>query len=528
MSTEASVTLPEGPESLLGLRNAIASGDASAAGAVEAVLRRIGALNPRLNAFREVYADAALERAGAVDRGEVTGPLAGVPIASKDVLCYAGGGGSATTACGSRMLAGHRSPFSATALQRLEDAGAIVLGTCNMDEFALGSSTETSAFGPSLNPWDPARVPGGSSGGSAVAMAAGLCAASLGTDTGGSIRQPAALCGVVGLKPTYGRISRHGLIACASSLDQVGPFTRTVADAALLLSVMAGDDPLDATTAPLAVEPELADPDAIGRPIEGLRVGLPKQYLDASANHPAVQDAVERAMGWFRDAGAELVEVDLPHSRFGIPCYYVLMTAEVSSNLARYDGVHFGHRTSNRGGGLDAMTRDSRGEAFGDEVKRRIMLGTYALSSGYHDALYERALRVRRLIANDFHRVFGTGGFDAPAAQGGACDVLLCPTTTGTAFKLGEKTDDPLSMYLNDIYTVNTNLAGIAGISVPTGLAPAEGIGGSGASAPELPVGVQLIGPAFGEARLLRAASMLEAARGGMPRPRLDAAARPG
>ncbi|BAM03773.1 Asp-tRNA(Asn)/Glu-tRNA(Gln) amidotransferase subunit GatA [Phycisphaera mikurensis] len=495
-------------DSVIGLRDAIAAG-ASAREGVAALLGRIGAANPELNAYREVYAEAALARAEAVDRGERSGPLAGVPIASKDVLCYDGG----TTACGSRMLRGHRSPFSATCLARLEAAGAIVVGTCNMDEFALGSSTETSAYGPSLNPWDTARVPGGSSGGSAVALAAGLCSAALGTDTGGSIRQPAALCGVVGLKPTYGRISRHGLVACASSLDQVGPFTRTVADAALLLSVMAGDDPLDATTAPLPVEPELADAEAIHRPIRGLRVGLPRQYLDAEANHPAVQRAVERAMGWFRDAGAELVEVDLPHSRFGIPTYYVLMTAEVSSNLARYDGVHFGHRSPERTSGLDAMTRDSRGEAFGDEVKRRIMLGTYALSSGYHDALYERALRVRRLIANDFHRVFGTGGFEPPAASGGGCDVLLCPTTTGTAFKLGEKTDDPLSMYLNDIYTVNANLAGIAGISVPTGLAPAE------EDAPELPVGVQLIGPAFGELRLLRAAAMLEAARGPMPRP---------
>ena len=503
------------PDTVIRVRDAIAAGNASAADSVAAVLGRIEAVNPKLNAYREVYAEAALQRAAAVDRGEVTGPLAGVPIASKDVFCYDGG----TTSCGSRMLEGHRSPFSATCLARLEAAGAVIVGTCNMDEFALGSSTETSAFGPSLNPWDPTRVPGGSSGGSAVAMAAGLCSASLGTDTGGSIRQPAALCGIVGLKPTYGRISRHGLVACASSLDQVGPFTRTVADAALLLSVMAGNDPLDATTAPLPVEPEFADAEAIHRPIEGLRVGLPKQYLDASANHPAVQHAVEQAMGWFRDAGAELVEVDLPNSRFGIPTYYVLMTAEVSSNLARYDGVHFGHRSSKRSGGLDQMTRDSRGEAFGDEVKRRIMLGTYALSSGYHDALYERALKVRRLIANDFHRVFGTGGFGASSASGAgraACDVLLCPTTTGTAFRLGEKTDDPLSMYLNDIYTVNTNLAGIAGISVPTGLAPAED------DAPELPVGVQLIGPAFGELRLLRAAAMLEDARGDLPRPPVD------
>lgn len=505
--------LPDEAGSLLETRDAIASGATSARASIDATLARIEATNAGLNAYREVYAEAARARADAVDRGEITGPLAGVGIASKDVLCFAGG----TTACGSRMLKGHRSPFTATALALIEKAGGIVLGTCNMDEFALGSSTETSAFGPSLNPWDRERVPGGSSGGSAVAMSAGLCSASLGTDTGGSIRQPAALCGVVGLKPTYGRISRHGLVACASSLDQVGTFTRTVADAALLLAVMAGDDPLDATTAPVPVEAELSDPGAIARPIKGLRVGLPSQYLDASANHPAVQAAVESAMGWFRDAGAELVEVDLPNSRFGIPTYYVLMTAEVSSNLARYDGVHFGHRSASAAAGLDELTRNSRGEAFGDEVKRRIMLGTYALSSGYHDALYERALKVRRLIANDFHRVFGTGGFEAPAA--GACDVLLCPTTTGTAFRLGEKTDDPLAMYLNDIYTVNTNLAGIAGISVPTGLAPAE------EDAPALPVGVQLIGPAFGEVSLLRAAAMLETARGPMPRAGLEASA---
>ncbi len=482
---------------LIETRDAVAAGTLSALDAVEAFLARIDQHNPTLNAYREVVADYARQRAGRVDAGEVKGPLAGVPIAIKDCMCHVEG----TTACGSRMLEHYRSPFTATAVQRLEDAGAIVLGKTNMDEFAMGSSTETSAFGNTHNPWDVSRVPGGSSGGAATAMAAGLASATLGSDTGGSIRQPAALCGVVGFKPTYGRVSRYGLVAFASSLDQIGGFTRTVADTALLHSVMFGHDERDSTSARVAVDPDMADVDATPGP---MRIGIARQFRGegmgdafsgtngSSVNHPAVERAIDQAVAVYRQLGAEIVEVDLPHTAHGIAAYYIVAPAEASSNLARYDGVHFGHRSPDAHE-LEEVYSLSRSEGFGDEVKRRIMLGTYALSSGYYDAYYNRALKVRRRIAGDFHTAFES------------CDAILCPTTTGPAFKLGEKTGDPLSMYLNDVYTVTTNLAGIAGISVPGGFTDPKETEGK-----RLPVGIQLLGPALGETKLLRIARQYE------------------
>jgi len=354
-----------------------------------------------------------------------------------------------------------------------------------MDEFAMGSSSEQCAAGVVRNPWHHDYVPGGSSGGSAAALAAQLCAASIGTDTGGSIRQPAALCGVVGLKPSYGRISRWGMVAYASSLDQAGPFTRTVADAALLLKIMAGGDPRDATCAKTTVPEDLDDVD---QPPTPLRLGLAKQYLSDN-NHPAIQQAMDDALAAYRQAGAEIVQVDLPHTEYGIPTYYIVATAEASSNLARYDGVHYGHRTTQANDLIDLYAK-SRAEGFGPEVKRRIMLGTYALSSGYYDAYYNRALKVRRLIRQDFDKAFTQ------------CDAILCPTTTGPAFKIGQKIDDPLAMYMNDIYTVTANLAGIPGISLPAGFAKVDDA--------RLPVGVQLLGNVFEETKLLRIARVYE------------------
>ncbi|MEX0655234.1 MAG: Asp-tRNA(Asn)/Glu-tRNA(Gln) amidotransferase subunit GatA [Phycisphaeraceae bacterium] len=468
---------------LIELRDAIAAGQVSAEQATRAYLDRIETLDAKLHAYHERFTESALDRARQVDAGKVTGPLAGVPIAIKDVLATQEG----TTTCSSRMLENFKAPYKATAVRKLEEAGAIILGKTNMDEFAMGSSCEHCAFGPVYNPWGDNRVPGGSSGGSAAAMAADLCAGSVGSDTGGSIRQPAALCGVVGLKPTYGRISRWGLVAFASSLDQIGPFTHTVADAALMLKVMAGHDPLDSTSANLPVPDDLDQLDV--RP-DKLRIGIAKQYM-SDANDPAMNAAIDHARKVYQEAGAEIVDVDLPHTDYGIPTYYIVATAEASSNLARYDGVHYGHRTTQAEDLVDLYSR-SRSEGFGDEVKRRIMLGTYALSSGYYDAYYLRALKVRRLIKQDFDAAFQT------------CDAILCPTTTGPAFKLGEKTDDPLSMYLNDVYTVPASLAGIPGVTLPAGFAEADG--------QRLPLGIQLLGPAYQETNLLRVARLFEAA----------------
>ena len=475
---------------LIDLRDALAAKKLSAVDATRAYLDRIDKHNAALNSYREVIGEYALKRAAAVDSGEVTGRLAGVPIAIKDCMCHAEG----TTACSSKMLEHYRSPFTATAVQRLEDEGAVVLGKTNMDEFAMGSSTENSAFGVTKNPWDTARVPGGSSGGASSAMAADLAAATLGSDTGGSIRQPASITGVVGFKPTYGRISRWGLVAFASSLDQIGTFSHTVADTALLSQIMFGKDKLDSTSADVAVPDGLDDVDGAVQTDGPLRIGIAKQYLQDGANTPAVTAAFEQALEVYKAQGAEIVEVDLPHTEYGIPCYYIVATAECSSNLARYDGVHYGHRTSEpTPAGENAIQHlmcQSRAEGFGPEVKRRIVLGTYALSSGYDEKYYDLALRTRRLIAGDF---------DAAFTQ---CDAILCPTTTGPAFKIGEMADDPLQMYMNDIYTVTANLAGIPGISLPGGFDEIDG--------KKLPVGVQLLGKAFDEARLLRIARLYE------------------
>ena len=466
------------------LKASISSGKISAVEVVKAYLARIDKYDHGINAFHEVLADRAIERARQVDTGQITGKLAGLPIAIKDVLCTEWG----HTTCSSRMLANYQSPFTATAVCKLESEGAVILGKTNMDEFAMGSSTENCAFGPTRNPWDVDRVPGGSSGGSAAAVAADFCPGAIGSDTGGSIRQPAAFCGVVGMKPTYGRVSRWGLVAYASSLDQIGPIAHTVADVALLLQVISGHDPLDSTSANLPVPPDMDQVDNPAVSGAKLKIGLPRQYISES-NDSRINQAVDEALDIYRSHGAEIVDIDLPHTEYGIAAYYIVATAECSSNLARYDGVHYGHRTESANDIIDLYSR-SRSEAFGDEVKRRIMLGTYALSSGYYDAYYLKALRVRRLIKQDFDRAFEQ------------CNALICPTTTGPAFKLGEKMDDPLSMYLNDIYTVPCNLAGIPGISMPAGTTELNGC--------KLPIAIQLLGPAFQEEKLLRIARLYE------------------
>ena len=459
------------------------SGAVTAAARVERCLGRIEALDPALHAFCEVYAEGALERAGEIDRrraaGEDPGPLAGVPLAVKDNLATDFG----HTTCGSRMLEGYRSPYAATALERLIEAGAIIVGKTNCDEFAMGSSTEHCAFGPTRNPWDTDRVPGGSSGGSACAVAAGLCPAALGSDTGGSIRQPAAMCGTVGVKPSYGRVSRWGLVAFGSSLDQVGPFARSVRDAALLLRVIAGADPRDSTCAASAVPDYLA---SIETPPDDLRIGVPREYL-SDANDPAVNESVRRAMAVLEDLGATIVDVELPLTADGLAAYYVIAPAEASSNLARYDGVRYGRRA--QCDDLFDLYARSRAEGFGPEVRRRIMLGTYVLSAGYHEAYYTRALKVRRLIKEEFDRALEQ------------CHALIGPTSPTPAFRIGEKAD-PLDMYLCDLYTVNANIAGICGLSLPVGLTEVDGS--------MLPLGVQLQCRAFDEPTLFRVARMLE------------------
>ncbi len=453
----------------------------------EGYLDRIERYDGPIGAYLQVFADRAMQRAEAADRGELTGPLAGVPICLKDNLCTRFG----RTTCASRMLEHFQSPYDATVVSRLEAAGAVVLGKTNMDEFAMGSSCEHSALKQTRNPWDTARVTGGSSGGAAAAMAADLCAASIGSDTGGSIRQPAALCGVVGLKPTYGLVSRYGLVAFASSLDQVGPITRTVEDAAILLNVIAGHDPLDSTSADEPTTGHLPDyTSELHQPIDRLRIGLAGEHR-GSGNDPAVEQALDQAIETYRQLGAEIVPVDLPHSEYGIAAYYLLSTAEASSNLARYDGVHYGHRAGEIDDLVDLYAA-SRAQGFGDEVKRRIMLGAYALSSGYYDAYYLKALKVRRLIKNDFDAAFAR------------CDAVLAPTSPTPAFRVGEKTDDPLAMYLADVYTVNVNMAGIPAISFPAGHTEEDGRA--------LPIGLQLLGPTFSEAKLLRIAAMFQRA----------------
>ncbi|MBC7784227.1 MAG: Asp-tRNA(Asn)/Glu-tRNA(Gln) amidotransferase subunit GatA [Burkholderiales bacterium] len=471
-------------ETLLAARDAIASKKISSVELTTETLSRIAQVDPSLHAYNEVLGDRALSIAREVDSGSRSGPLAGVPIAIKDNLCTSFG----RTTCSSKMLANFRAPYDATVVKKLEAAGAVIIGKTNLDEFAMGSSTENSAFGPTANPWDVSRVPGGSSGGSAAALAGSLCAASIGSDTGGSIRQPASLCGLVGLKPTYGRVSRYGLVAFASSLDQIGPFGWTVSDAALMLNVIAGHDPKDSTSANIDVPDYLAD---IDNPIKGLKIGVVKEYQSMGGLDPEIKASVEAAIKTYQSLGAEIVEVSLPNSAYGIAAYYVIAPCEASSNLARYDGVHYGHRTSEPVSDIIELFSKSRAEGFGDEVKRRIMIGTYALSSGYYDAYYVRAQKIRALIKADFDKAFEK------------CDVVLSPTSPLSAFKIGEKSDDPLAMYLCDVFTVTCNIAALPGISLPCGFTT---------GAKPLPIGLQLLGPAFGEAKLLRAARMYEQA----------------
>ncbi len=464
------------------LRRLYSAGEASPSDAVRAVLDRIDALDPTLHTYLHVDREAALREAARWDgRAGKDGapPLAGIPVALKDNICTRGW----PTTAGSRILEGFRPPYDATVAVRLREAGAILLGKTNCDEFAFGSSTENSGFGPTRNPWDPMRVPGGSSGGSAAAVAAGEATLALGSDTGGSIREPGSFCGVVALKPTYGRVSRYGLIAFASSLDQIGPFARDVRDAALLLGVIAGHDPADSTSAPEVV-PAYAE--MLTGDVRGLRIGLVKEFFGEGLA-PAVEESVRAAAGVLAGLGAVCDEVSLPHAVYALPAYYIIAPAEASSNLARYAGVQYGHRTAHADD-LYTLYARTRREGFGAEVKRRIMLGTFALSSGYYDAYYLRAQRVRSVIRREF----------ASALE--RFDLLLGPVAPTTAFFLGEKIEDPLQMYLSDIYTIPVNLAGVPGISVPCGFAKG------------LPVGLQLIGRSFGEATVLNAAFAYEQA----------------
>jgi aspartyl-tRNA(Asn)/glutamyl-tRNA(Gln) amidotransferase subunit A len=464
------------------IRDAVQRGERSAVEVCRDALARLAATEPSIKAFVTVAAERALARAADVDRGEKRHlPLAGVPVAIKDNLCTRG----LTTTAASRMLETFVPPYDATAVARLEAAGAVVIGKTNCDEFAMGSSTENSAFGPTRNPWDLSRIPGGSSGGSAAAVAAGVTPLALGSDTGGSIRQPAAHCGIVGLKPTYGRVSRYGLLAFASSLDQIGPMTTTAADAALALTIIAGADERDATSARLAV-PDYAR--ALTGDLGGLRVGVPSRLLETGVD-PEVLAAFNASREVVAARGATLVDIDLPHASTAIPVYYLVATAEASSNLARYDGVRYGFRAAPARGesSLRDMYARTRAAGFGAEVKRRIMLGTYVLSAGYYDAYYRQAQQVRTLIRRDYEQAFDR------------IDVVMMPTSPTPAFRIGERTAEPLQMYLGDVFTVSANLAGLPAISVPGGF-----------SSSGLPIGLQFTGRAFGEATLLRLADAYE------------------
>jgi len=469
---------------LIEVRDAIVAGAQSAVSVVEDYFSTIDATNDQLNVYLSLNREAALARASEMDasiaRGDKQPLLAGVPLGIKDVLTIKGQPATA----GSRILQGYRPPYTATAVARLEAAGAIILGKLNCDEFAMGSSNENSAYGPVRNPVNLDYVPGGSSGGSAAAVAANMAAATLGTDTGGSIRQPASYCGVVGLLPTYGRISRYGLIAFASSLDRIGPLAHTVQDAATLLQVMAGHDPMDATSSEEPVPDYTA---ALEKPVAGLRIGVPPEYFGDGLD-PEVRAAVEKAIAHLEAEGCTVQPVSLPHTRYAVPAYYLLATAEASSNLARFDGVRYGYRSPDAAT-LSAMYRNSRDEGFGAEVKRRILLGTYALSSGYYDAYYRKAQQVRTLLTQDFLRAFAE------------VDAIVTPVAPTPAFKLGEKTDDPVAMYLADIYTVTASLAGICGLSVP-----------AGNTKQGLPIGVQILGRHFGEETILRLGRAVETA----------------
>ncbi len=462
---------------------ALRAGECSAQELTAAYLARIQQRNPDLNSFVRVTAERALAQAEAADErlaaGE-TGPLLGIPLAIKDNISRAG----VETTAGSRILTGYVPPFSATVIERLEAVGVVCLGTTNMDEFGMGSSNENSAFGPAHNPWSAKRVPGGSSGGSAAAVSAGLCLGALGSDTGGSIRQPGSFTGVAALKPSYGRVSRWGLVAFGSSLEQIGPLARTVEDAALLLQAIAGPDARDATCANEAV-PDYAAA-LTQEDIRGLRIGVPQEYFVAELQ-PEIRDLVEAALAQYEALGAKLVPLSLPLTRYAVPTYYLIASSEASANLARYDGVRYGQRVT--GDSLWESYRCTRAAGFGAEAKRRIMLGTYALSAGYYDAYYGKASQVRALVRDEFAQAFEQ------------VDLLATPTTPATAFRLGEKLDDPLQMYLADVFVIPANLAGICGISIPCGFDEAG-----------LPIGLQLLGPAFGEARLLQAAAAYQRA----------------
>ncbi|MEW7974574.1 MAG: Asp-tRNA(Asn)/Glu-tRNA(Gln) amidotransferase subunit GatA [Candidatus Thiodiazotropha endolucinida] len=460
---------------------AMQAGEFSSVELTRHFIERIERLNGDLNALITPTPDQAMAEAEAADRlirSGQAGPLTGIPLVQKDIFCTQG----VKTSCGSRMLDNFISPYDATVVGRLKQAGTVSLGKANMDEFAMGSSNETSYYGPVRNPWDQNRVPGGSSGGSAAAVAARLAVAGTGTDTGGSIRQPAALCGITGLKPTYGRVSRFGMIAFASSLDQAGPMTRSAEDAAMLLQAMAGFDSRDSTCADQPVPDYSA---TLNDSMRGLKIGLPREYFDAGLDS-AVAASIDGAIGLYKQLGAEVVEISLPNTALAVPTYYVVAPAECSSNLSRFDGVRFGYRCEDPKD-LEDLYKRSRGEGFGAEVKRRILIGTYALSAGYYDAYYLKAQKTRHLISDDFKRAFET------------VDVIMGPTTPTTAFALGEKMDDPVTMYLNDIYTIATNLAGLPGISIP--VQPVNG----------LPVGLQIIGNYFTEGKLLNVAHRLQA-----------------
>lgn len=461
------------------LQQLLRARDVSPSEAVEALHARIAEVDPQIGAYLSLDLDAAVKAADAAD---INLPLGGVPIAIKDVLNVAG----QPCTCASRMLRNYVASYDATVVTRLKQAGAIPFGKTNMDEFAMGSSNENSSIRPVLNPWDRGRVPGGSSGGSAAVVAADEAFGALGTDTGGSVRQPAGFCGIVGLKPSYGRVSRFGLVAFASSLDQVGPLTKTVNDAALLMNAIAGQDAQESTSLPDAVADYTA---GLGREIRGMRIGVAREHRAASVD-PQVQAAVDRAVALFSSLGAEVVEVSLPHTEYAVAVYYLVATAEASANLARYDGVRYGHRAADAKDLLDHYGR-TRAEGFGTEVKRRIILGTYVLSSGYYDAYYLRAQKVRELIRRDFANVFAK------------VDALLSPTSPVPAYKLGEHATDPLKMYLADVFTVPANLAGICGISLPCGFADSE-------EGTRLPVGLQLLGNSLDEARLLQLAHAYE------------------
>lgn len=448
-------------------------------------------LNDTLNAFLEIDREGALQRAAEIEKSGNQGPLAGIPVAIKDNICVRG----MQTSCGSRILGDYQPPYNATVIERLTKAGAVVIGKTNCDEFAMGSSNENSAFGPVKNPWDTTRVSGGSSGGSAAAVAAGIVPVALGSDTGGSVRQPASLCGVLGMKPTYGRNSRYGLVAFASSLDQIGIFARQAEQVARVLGVIAGRDPFDSTSADVPVPDYTA---ALAGDLKSARLGYPRSLFGKGLDNE-VKKSVESVVDVYRELGAEIVDVDLPHAGYAIAVYYIIATAEASANLARFDGVRYGFRAEDTRE-LRQMYRKTREEGFGPEVKRRIMLGTYVLSAGYYDAYYRKAQQVRTLIKNDFLKAFES------------CDAIITPTAPTPAFAIGEKVDDPLAMYLNDIYTVTANLAGVPGLSVPCGL-----------SSERLPIGFQLLGPYWSEPALLKLAHAYERVRPFSERPPINA-----